>query len=170
VYRLVGRTPVYVSTWTAFGGAKATMAVSATALASLPAKIPDGSYIKGAQRGEVYRIAGGAPVYVSAWANVGGSRSSTVVDQVAIDRAGAGGAYNRMRAVPADSTMLRTTKGVTYRVMGGIAYYSQSFPLAELSTPVLVDHAALTNATTTGALRYRHIKAVKALPKLSVQR
>lgn len=166
VYRLVGRTPIYVSSWTAFGGAKSTMAVSATALATLPATLPDGTFIKGAQRGEIYRMAGGAAVYVSAWANVGGSKAYTVVDQVAIDRAGSGGAYNRIRMVPADTTMLKTTKGVKYRVKGGVAYYSTTMSIAELSPPVLVDHVALKNATTTGALKYRHIKAVKALPNL----
>ncbi|KQU70476.1 CHAP domain-containing protein [Phycicoccus sp. Root101] len=167
IYRLVGTTPVYVSTWAAFGGAKATMAVSASALATLPATIPDGTFIKGAQRAEIYRMAGGAPIHVSAWANVGGSKATTIVDQVAIDRAGDGGAYNRLRAVPADTTMLRTTKGVVYRMRGGIAYYSTSMPIAELSEPVLVDHVALSRATTTGALKYRHIKAVKALPKIT---
>ncbi|MGA8978911.1 MAG: CHAP domain-containing protein [Pedococcus sp.] len=170
VYRLAGRTPVYVSTWAAFGGSQPTMAISASALATLPATVPNGTYLKGAQRGEIYKVAGGAPIYISAWANIGGSKAYTVVDQVAIDRAGAGGAYNRLRAVPADATMLTTTKGVKYRVKAGIAYYSTSFPLAELTTPVLVDHQALTSATTTGALKYRHLKAVKALAKITVKR
>lgn len=168
VYRLVGRTPVFVSTWTAFGGTKATMAISSTALASLPATIPDGTFIRGAQRGEVYRMAGGAPIFVSAWANVGGTKGYTTVDQVAIDKAGSGGAYNRMRAQPADTTMLTTTKGVKYRMKGGVAYYSTTLPITELSPPVLVDHVALKNATTTGALRYRHIKAVKVLPNIVI--
>ena len=170
VYRLVGRTPVYVSSWTAFGGSKPTLAISATALATLPTRLPDGTFIKGGQRGEVYKIVGGAPVYVSAWANVGGSRSYTVVDQTAIDKAGTGGAYNRMRAHPADDTMLRTSKGVTYRMKSGIAYYSTSFALAAPTTPVLVDFNATRYATTTGAVKYRHITATKALPKITVAR
>lgn len=170
VFRLVGRTPVYVSTWSAFGGSKATIAVSASALSTLPATVPNGTFVKGAQRGEIYKVVGGAPVYISAWANIGGSRAYTVVDQVAIDRAGSGGAYNRLRAVPADATMLTTTTGRKYRVKAGVAYYSTSFPLAEPTTPVLVDHQALTSATTTGALKYRHLKAVKALKKISVKR
>ncbi|MEP6855217.1 MAG: CHAP domain-containing protein [Pedococcus sp.] len=170
VYRLVGRTPVYVSSWTAFGGSRSTMAISASAMATLPATLPNGTFIKGAQRGEVYKLAGGAPIYVSAWANVRGSKPYTVVDQVAIDKAGSGGAYNRIRAVPADATMLTTTKGVKYRIKGGIAYHSTSFPIAELTTPVLVDHQALTSATTTGALKYRHLKGVKALSKITAKR
>ncbi|WP_406830247.1 CHAP domain-containing protein [Pedococcus sp. KACC 23699] len=167
VYRLVGRTPVYVSTWTAFGGAKPTMDVSSTALATLPTRLAEGTFIRGAQRGEVYKIVGGAPVFVSAWANVGGAKAFTDVDQNAIDKAGSGGAYSRMLATPADDTMLKTTKGVTYRMKAGIAYYSTSLALAQPTTPVLVDYEAIRNATTTGAVKYRHIKGVKALPKLT---
>ena len=44
VYRLVGRTPVYATSWTGLGGPQPTHLVSAPTLASLPATPADGRF------------------------------------------------------------------------------------------------------------------------------
>jgi hypothetical protein len=66
----------------------------------------DGTFIIGAQRGEVYRIAGGAPVYVSTWSAFGGQQSTMSVDVTAIDNAGGGGVWNHLNYRPADGTFI----------------------------------------------------------------
>jgi hypothetical protein len=66
----------------------------------------DGTFVVGAQRGEVYEIAGGAPVYVSTWAAFGGAQATMTVDQNAIDKAGSGGAWNHLSYRPADGTFV----------------------------------------------------------------
>ena len=113
VYRLVGKAPVFVSTWTAFGGVSATHLLSSTSLASLPAIPADGTFIRGAQRGEVYRIAGGAPILVTSWTAMGGVQPYTTVDQTAIDKAGAGGRWNHLRARPQVAPSSRAPSAVS---------------------------------------------------------
>ena len=155
-YRLVGRAPVYVSTWTAFGGAKPVHQVSSGTLAALPAIPAEGSFIRGAQRGEVYRIAGGAPVYVSRL-SLFGRPTVTTVDQVAIDRAGGGGRWNHLRARPLDGTFLRgVQRGEVYRVAGGAPIYVSAFANVGGSRPsVGVDQVAIDRAGSSTA--YGHL-------------
>lgn len=148
VYRLVGRAPVYVSTWSAFGGGKPTHALSSTSLASLPRYPADGTFIQGAQRKEIYRIAGGAPVYVSTWSAFGRSQPYTTVDQVAIDNAGAAGRWNHLRARPAEGTLLKgAQRGEIYRVAGGSPVYVSSWANIGGKAPSLaVDQVAIDKA------------------------
>src|SRR5664280_2013964 len=59
-----------------------------------PAHLPaDGTFVSTSPRGEVYRIAGGAPLYVSNWAVFGGAQPTTTVDAGDIDNAGAGSVW-----------------------------------------------------------------------------
>jgi surface antigen len=148
VYRLVGKAPVYVSTWSAFGGSKPTHALSSASLASLPRYPADGTFIRGAQRRELYRIAGGAPVYVSTSSAFGGPQPSTTVDQVAIDNAGAAGRWNHLRAKPAEGTLLKgAQRGEIYRVAGGSPVYVSAWANIGGKAPsVTVDQVAIDKA------------------------
>ena len=92
-YRIVGGAPVYVSSWSAFGGVQPTDALSESQWAALPQFPADGTFIRGAQSGAIYVIAGGAPVYVSTLTPFG-SPQITNVDQVAIDDAGSSAPFN----------------------------------------------------------------------------
>ncbi len=155
VYRLVGKAPIFVSTWSAFGGTKPTYLVSSTALATLPARPAEGTFLTGAQRGETYRIVGGAPVFVSTWAAFGGSKQTVTVDQTAIDRAGSGGRYNHLRFQPADGTILVTSPGATrYVVTLGRARLTTS-----TTSAMTIDQAAITNGGYRGAIRWSHLQA-----------
>ena len=158
VYRLVGRAPVFVSTWAAFGGTKSTHLLSSTSLASLPQVPTNGTFIKGAQRGETYRIAGGAPVHVSTWAAFGGYQPTTVVDQVAIDRAGTGGRWNHLRAKPADGTLIKgAQRGETYRIAGGAPVYVSAWAnVGGWKPTTTVDQAAIDKAGSSGT-RWSHL-------------
>jgi surface antigen len=156
-YRLVGGAPVFVSTWTAFGGRQPTTPISSTSLATLPLRPADGTYVKGAQRGEVYVIAGGAPIPVVTWAGVGGTRPAMLVDQVAIDRAGGGGAYTHLASRPADGTVLHAVaRDELYRVAGGAPVFVSSWAnIGGVRPSVDVDQAAIDKAGSGG--RFNHL-------------
>ncbi len=148
VYRLVGKAPVHVSTWTAFGGWKPTHLLSGTSLASLPRYPANGTFIRGAQRGEIYRVAGGAPVYVSTWSAFGGSKPYTTVDQVAIDNAGAGGRWDHLRARPAEGTLIKgAQRGEVYRIAGGSPVYVSAWAnIGGWAPSLVVDQVAIDKA------------------------
>ncbi|MFY1631659.1 hypothetical protein ACN27F_34350 [Solwaraspora sp. WMMB335] len=92
VYRIAGGAPLHVSSWDAFGGPQPTMPISVAQLNALPYYPADGTFIVGGQTDQIFRVAGGAPLYVSSWVPFGGPQPTVVVDQDAIDNAGSGGA------------------------------------------------------------------------------
>jgi surface antigen len=157
-YRLVGKAPVYVSTWTAFGGTKPTYRVSSTSLATLPSRPADGTFIQGAQRREIYRIAGGAPVAISTWTAVGGAKPFVTVDQVAIDKAGTGGRYNHLLALPVEGTFVQGgQRSEVYRIAGGAPVYVSSWTAFGGKKPyVRVDQVAIDKAGTS--TRFNHLR------------
>ena len=165
VYRLVGGAPLWVSTWTAFGGTRATHLMSTATIASLPRYPKNGTYLRGAQRREMYVVAGGAPVFVSAWANVGGLHAYTTVDQNAIDRAGSGGRYNHLSYRPVDGSYLRgTTSKRVYQMKGGVAYLVRSWTQVGGTKPTTaVDQVAIDKAGTTSPIRWTHIRGKSVL-------
>jgi protein gp37 len=136
---VVGGAPLYVSNWEHVGGSagKSVTVVDQSAiwhgdeggpndhwdhLHQYPA---DGSLVSG--NGDIYVIAGGAPLYVSNWAQIGGSsgRSVTVVDQSAIWHADEGGPndhWNHLHQVPSNSTYLNAG-GDIYVMAGGAPIY-----------------------------------------------
>jgi protein gp37 len=140
---VVGGAPVYVSNWEHVGGSagKSVTVVDQSAiwhgdeggpndhwdhLHQYPA---DGTLVSG--NGDIYVIAGGAPLYVSNWAQIGGSsgRSVTVVDQSAIWHAAEGGPndhWNHLHQVPSNSTYLNAG-GDIYVMAGGAPIYVSSW-------------------------------------------
>jgi hypothetical protein len=148
IYRIAGGAPIYVSTWAAFGGVQPTLVISAANLNSLRPVPADGTFVFGAQRREVYRIAGGAPIYVSTWAAFGGSKPTLSLDQVAIDKAGAGGAWNHLNYRPKDGTFVAGAQsGQAYRFAGGAPLYVSTWtPFGGPQPFVVVDQGALDGA------------------------
>jgi surface antigen len=172
VYRMAGGAPMWVTTWTAFGGRKATHLVSTATIAALPRYPRNGTYLLGAQRREVYVVAAGAPVYVSAWANVGGRHAYTTVDQNAIDRAGSGGRYNHLAYRPVDGSFIHgaTTKRV-YQVKGGVAYYVSSWTQVGGRQPTrAVDQVSVNMAGTTTPVKWTHVRQKSVLSSDTVSR
>jgi hypothetical protein len=159
VYRITGGAPVYVSSWVPFGGPKPTILIGPNQLASLPKTPADGTFIQGAQTGQVYRIAGGAPIYVSTWSAFGGAQPTVVVDQVAIDSAGQPGVWSHLRNVPADGTYVRGTQtGEVFRIAGGAPIYVSTWSAFGGPQPTVdIDQAPIDNAGLGGVwshLRY----------------
>lgn len=110
----------------------------------------EGDFITDTGTGAVYRIAGGAPVYVSSWEPFGGRRPTVEIDPAAIDRAGTGGFFNRLRPTPAEGTFIRdaTTRAV-YRIAGGAPLYVTSWePFGGRQQTTEVDGASIERAGT----------------------
>ncbi|MFY1631661.1 hypothetical protein ACN27F_34320 [Solwaraspora sp. WMMB335] len=123
----------------------------------------DGTFIVGGQTGQVYRTAGGAPLYVFSWVLDDGSQPTVVVDQDAIDNAGSGGAgspWSHLNYYPADGTWLTGSQtGHTFRVGDGYAY-RLAMPPGERS--VVIDQAAIDNAGTGGTNgSWNHLRGVR---------
>ena len=156
VYVVAGGAPLYVSTWAAFGGAKPVVTIGQAVLNSLPHYPADGTLIKGGQTGEVYVVAGGAPIYVSTWAALGGSKPVVTVDQVAIDQAGGSGRLSHMRSRPADGTLIKGGQtGEVYVVAGGAPIYVSTWAALGGSKPVVtVDQVAIDQAGGSGRLSH----------------
>jgi len=126
--------------------------------------LPDGSGSSGSlsngtlvsYAGNVYVIAGGAPLYVSNWAAVGGPQSVTTISQAQFDA---------LPSVPANGTVLDTAAGVdggggVYIVAGGAPLYLSTFNAVPGSTVgTTVDYWDIANAGTNSA---SHLNAVPA--------
>lgn len=123
VYRIAGGAPIYVSTWAGYGSVQPLTAISAATLAAMPTYPADGTFLTGTD-GRVYRVAGGAPLYVSTWASFGGSQPTVVVDAAAIANAGGSGVYGHLLATPRDGSFLRSAADSrTYVVAYGAPMY-----------------------------------------------
>ncbi|KRE55314.1 CHAP domain-containing protein [Phycicoccus sp. Soil748] len=157
VYRLVGSAPIYTSTWTGLGGTQPTHLISSATLASMPARLAEGTFLRGAQRNEVYRVIGGAPVYVYTWAAFGGTQATTKVDQYAIDKAGMGGHWNHLRSRPTEGTLIRGgQRGEVYKVAGGAPVIVTDWDnVGGKRTSMTVDQYAIDKAGS--ATRYNHL-------------
>ena len=160
VFRLAGGAPLHVSSWTPFGGQQPCRSLSDTEFARLPQYPANGTFIEDAVSGAVYRIAGGAPVYVSTWSAFGGGQPRIAVDPAAIERAGTGAPYDHLRYYPADNTFLRGTgTGAVYRIAGGAPVYVSVWSAFDGVQPTVdVDEAAIDRADSGsfyGHLRYR---------------
>ena len=148
VYRMAGGAPIYVSKWTPFGGAQRTIDVDPAAVAHagesgswdhLRMRPLDGTFIKTLGDGAVYRVAGGAPLYVSNWAQFGGAKPSVSIDPAAVARSGAGSYWAHLKLYPVDNTYLQGTGSPrVYRVLGGRATYLASWNLVGGIKPVVV--------------------------------
>lgn len=137
VYRIVYGTPVYVARWSHFGGVQPSTVVDAAAITNaghsgvwshLRAMVPDGNFIVSTGTNEVFKIAGGAPIYVSSWAAVGGSKVAQRVDQDAITRAGHAGPWSHLGNQPRNGTYLSVNGSTAiYRSAGGAPLYVAGF-------------------------------------------
>jgi len=119
IYRIAGAAPIHVASWDGFGGPQPYVDVSQAQLDGMRRVPADGTFIHSTATGRVYRIAGGAPIWVSSWNAYGGvAQPSVGIDQWAIDNAD--NPYSRLRARPIDGTFVRSTgTGRVYRIVGG---------------------------------------------------
>jgi phospholipase C len=120
VYRVAGRAPLYINDWAPVGGIQPYVDVGALLLQQYPAFPADRTFIRGGDSQKVYRVAGGAPLYINDWGPVGGPWPSVDLTQWSIDN----GADGHLRPVPADGTFIRGGDSQkVYRVAGGAPLY-----------------------------------------------
>ena len=117
---------------------------------STPA-VSDGSYI--AYGGHVYRVVGGAPIYVNSWSNVGGTHSYTNVSAAV---------FNTLRQYPKDGTFVRDKTGKVYRFAGDAPIYVTDSNNLEVFGPsiYMVDSVALN--TNTNVTPWNHVRKYPA--------
>lgn len=134
VYVMAGGAPIYVSTWSAFGGQQRTTLVDQDSInragqagrsAHLRRFPRDGTLIRGNQTRRVYQTVDGSPQYLTSWAAFGGPQPSVAVDQAAINHASQGGVWWHLLARPT-SPLLGEPWGL-YQVGFGTAIPSLVF-------------------------------------------
>lgn len=99
--------------------------------------------MQAAETGHIYRIAGGAPLYIGDCNPLGGCNGYVTVNQYTIDH------LDHMNAVPTDATFLRAAEsGDIYRVAGGAPLLlSSCLPQGIDGCPGVVDVNAATIAS-----------------------
>jgi len=153
VYRMAGGAPIFVSTWTPFGGVQPYRNITHTQLLAMPKYPANGTFVRTlGTSGAVYRIAGGAPIFVSTWAVYGAPRATVSIDPAAVARAGSTGAWDHLRLVPLDGTFIRTpNNGAVYKVAGGAPLWVSSWtPFGGPKPYVDIDPAAVSYAGQAG--------------------
>lgn len=122
IYRIVGGAPLYVSTWSAVGGAQPYSVISQAQFNALRPFPADGTFLADTSDGRVYETAGGAPLYVSAGdaTKVPGYGAKPVWGVDHYDLAN----LNHLRQFPTDGSLIANVDdGRVYRVAGGAPLY-----------------------------------------------
>ena len=157
VYRSAGGAPIWVSSWSAWGGA-AQPAIDQTRaqIDAMPQYPADGTYVVGRARSEVYVIVGGAPVYIQNPAMLAG-HALIAIDDAALDNAGASGGWSHLLQYPADGAYaFGYSRGEVYVVAGGAPVFVRTAAMLAGHALIAIDDAALDNAGGTGV--WRHLR------------
>ncbi len=156
VYEIAGGAPLYVSNWTAIGGARPAVSIDQWDLENItnPSAhlnaVPANGTLLGASGGGVFIVAGGAPLYLSNWAAIGGPQPSVPIDQWDIENIDKPAAH--LNPYPADGTFLNTSTGRVYRVAGGAPFAVSSWNVFGGVQPyTTVDEWDLENVTNPAA-------------------
>ncbi|MDQ6806540.1 MAG: DUF1906 domain-containing protein, partial [Actinomycetota bacterium] len=162
-YRLAGGAPLYVHSWAPFGGTQPAIALTQAQWKALGAVPANGTFIKATGTGKVYRIAGGAPVFVPSWAPFGGAQTVVVVDRWDIQHIVNPAAH--LAAVPAAGTIVEgLPSGVYWLFSSGwraqTAASSGAVTVADASLAPFLESPIVTRDTLTGV--------AKRAPKLRV--
>lgn len=125
-------TPVRSAARGAGIGSKSTSASGSVSTVAAPA---NGSYVS--YGGRAFKIVGGAPLYVSSWANV---PKGTVTALTAAQ-------FSALRWYPADGTFVTATDGKVYRFVAGAPFYVTSWAVYGKAQPTTaIDKNDIVNA------------------------
>ena len=100
------------------------------------ALFPNGTFVQVSGSPYFYEIAGGAPLFVSSWSDVGGAQTYTVITQQQFDS---------LNPVPADGTLIDTNTGGLYLIAGGAPLFVSSLAVFGNPQPLLVDEWNIDN-------------------------
>ena len=157
-FRIVGGAPIRVSSWTSFGSAQPVVMIEQPQFDRLRAFPSDGTYLSDSTTGEVFRMAGGAPLRVSqsdaatlpGW----GAAPVWAVDHWALVN------DDHLRPFPADRTELcRIDTGACFLVAGGAPMY---LPPADIRTIPGWDPNAATAVSGDEFASYLHLRPAPA--------
>ncbi len=151
VYRIAGGAPIYVSGWAPFGGQQPTSSLSDAAWGALPRYPADGTLVNAQPSGQVFRIVGGAPIYVGSWDDVGGPQSTVTIGDDDIQNAVVTdpvSPWSHLRYVPADGAFISAQpSGRVFRFVGGAPIYIGSWDaVGGQQTTVAIGDDAVVNA------------------------
>lgn len=161
IYRIAGGAPLLVSAWKHVGGKQSARTVTRAQFKALADTPADGTFLRTAA-GQVYRVAGGAPVAITGswWKK---AAKVVLVDAAAIERAEDGGPLNHLRQTPEDGTWLASRTGDVYRVAGGAPVYAPDQwwkSLRPRPEPIVVSQEAIDRAGQDGP--WSHLQAKPA--------
>lgn len=163
VYKMISGAPVYVTTWSAYPGPKSIVVLDQIVFDQaggvgrtrfMGKAVADNWAIRGAQTGQVYLMAGGAPIYLTDPGMLNSDEGQIIpatVDQNTIDRSGQATPYNTLLKTPRDGTYLLAfgPNGVrTYRTTGGAPIEVDGIP--PTAPYAVIDQIAVDNAGRGG--------------------
>ncbi|MDQ1574768.1 MAG: hypothetical protein QOH44_2327 [Actinomycetota bacterium] len=170
VYRMAGGAPIYVMSWAKFGKTPAGL-VSAKQWAALRKTPLDGTFLQGATSKYVYRVVGGAPIYVANWASVGGQKPVVVVPDASIT--GAAGPvstsyYNHLNFYPTGTNefVLASPSNKIYQITGNTAVPVSNWATAggKAQPTVQIGDDAIAKAGSPSTSPYAHLLGYTGLP------
>jgi hypothetical protein len=114
VYRVAGEAPLRVDHFTPIKGWRSYIDVNQEAIDGMPTVPSDGTFLRSAETGRYYRLAGGTPLPIAGCEALDGCPGVVIVGDHAIIR------LVEERASPVDGTVLRVAEtGRVYRIYGG---------------------------------------------------
>ena len=108
---------------------------------------PNGTFVQVSGSTAFYEIAGGAPLFVSDWSDVGGAQPYTVITPQQ---------FAALNPVPSDGTLVETNTGALYLVAGGAPMFVTNLAQFGNPQPFLVDAWDIANAGNPAS----HLNAV----------
>jgi surface antigen len=149
IYRMAGGAPIYVSSWASFGKTPAGI-VSAKQWQGLSIVPKDGTFIQGATSKHVYEVVGGAPIFISNWAYVGGAKPVVAVPDASIVNAvktNVVSRYEHLRFYPTGSSLYVTASpsNKVYQLTGNVAI---PVPVVATTAPTAPTKTAAATTTT----------------------
>ena len=138
VFRIVGGAPIYVGSWDIYGGPQPVTDMTPAAIAGLPYFPADGTFVSAQPSGQVFRIVGGAPVYVGSWDTYGGPQPVITIGDDDVGNAGAASPWSHLRYYPVDGTFISAQPtGQVFRIAGGAPIYVGSWDIYGGPQPVV---------------------------------
>jgi surface antigen len=170
VYRMAGGAPIYVSSWASFGKTPAGI-VSAKQWTALRKTPLDGTFLQGATSKNIYRVVGGAPIYISSWASVGGQKPVVVVPDASITNAAGPvtvSRYDHLNFYPTGTNeyVLASPSNKIYQLTGNTAVPVTSAATVGGTTQptVQIGDDAIAKAGASKSSPYAHLLGYTGLP------
>jgi GH25 family lysozyme M1 (1,4-beta-N-acetylmuramidase) len=155
VYVIAGRAPLELPTL-ADATSKAVRLITAAQFDTLRSSPLDGTFLVAHETNAVYRVAGGAPIYLNTLAPFPGAKLISV-GEADINRAGQAGMWSHLSYQPADGTFIEdAVTHAVFRMAGGAPVYVSSWAYFGGGQPYtgVSDYAIVHAAGTTGSLSH----------------